>query len=183
MKYLPSLFVRKRNDGDNQAVLATRTWGLSSSARTLIYFDDLLISALIGNNNSAARPRSPEFWCRRNRSDGSIFSTGHRRPSAAYSPAQLHRRRAADRLEDPLTIHSRSRRKTVSIMPRRDQYGTKDTYVTSQTSAAAGDRKGPVSFLVSANYLDSYQQPLTLHPPLAPFWCWPLPSILEPSLP
>src|SRR6202034_2589785 len=42
-----------------------------------------------------------------------------------------------------------------------DQYGTRDTYVTSQTSAAAGDRKGPVSFLVSANYLDSYQQPLT----------------------
>ena len=27
VKYMPSLFVRKRNDGDNQAVLATRTWG------------------------------------------------------------------------------------------------------------------------------------------------------------
>ena len=34
--------MRKRNDGDNQAVLATRTWGLNSSARTLIYDDDLL---------------------------------------------------------------------------------------------------------------------------------------------
>jgi iron complex outermembrane recepter protein len=51
-------------------------------------------------------------------------------------------------------------KETVSIMPW-NQYGTKDTYVTSQTSAAAGDRKGPVSFLVSANYLNSYQQPLT----------------------
>ena len=49
--------MRKRNDGDNQAVLATRTWGLNSSARTLIYYDDLLISALIGNNNSGASPR------------------------------------------------------------------------------------------------------------------------------
>ncbi|MEA3135218.1 MAG: iron complex outerrane recepter protein, partial [Gammaproteobacteria bacterium] len=37
VKYMPSLFVRKRNDGDNQAVLATRSWGLNSSARTLIY--------------------------------------------------------------------------------------------------------------------------------------------------
>ena len=37
IKYFPSLFVRKRNDGDNQAVLATRTWGLNCSARTLIY--------------------------------------------------------------------------------------------------------------------------------------------------
>ena len=54
VKYMPSLFVRKRNDGDNQAVLATRSWGLNSSARTLIYYDDLLISALIGNNNSGA---------------------------------------------------------------------------------------------------------------------------------
>ena len=61
---MPSLFVRKRNDGDNQAVLATRSWGLNSSARTLIYYDDLLISALIGNNNSGASPKwnliSPE---------------------------------------------------------------------------------------------------------------------------
>ncbi len=56
VKYFPGLFVRKRNDGDNQAVLATRTWGLNSSARTLIYDDDLLISALIGNNNSGASP-------------------------------------------------------------------------------------------------------------------------------
>jgi iron complex outermembrane receptor protein len=42
-----------------------------------------------------------------------------------------------------------------------NQYGTKDTYVTSQTSAAAGNRDGALSWFVSANYLDSYQQPLT----------------------
>jgi iron complex outermembrane recepter protein len=57
VKYMPSLFVRKRNAGDNQAVLATRSWGLSSSARTLIYADDILLSSLIGNNNSNASPR------------------------------------------------------------------------------------------------------------------------------
>src|SRR5204863_5393119 len=56
VKFMPRLFVRKRNDGDNQSVLATRSWGLNSSARTLIYADDLLISALIGNNNSGASP-------------------------------------------------------------------------------------------------------------------------------
>jgi iron complex outermembrane receptor protein len=42
-----------------------------------------------------------------------------------------------------------------------NQYGTKDTYVTSQTSAAAGSRNGALSWLISANYLDTYQQPLT----------------------
>src|SRR4029453_4943807 len=51
-------------------------------------------------------------------------------------------------------------KETVSVMPWK-QYGTKDTYVTSQTSAAAGDRNGPLSWLLSANYLDSYQQPLS----------------------
>jgi iron complex outermembrane receptor protein len=154
VKYMPSLFVRKRNDGDNQAVLATRSWGLSSSARTLIYYDDLLISALIGNNNSGASPKwnliSPEAIARIDFLDG---------PSAAAYPGNsiggvlLITSKMPDK---PFAVA----KETVSVMPW-NQYGTKDTYVTSQTSAAAGDRKGPLSWLVTANYLDSYQQPLT----------------------
>src|SRR3954464_1119324 len=31
VKYMPSLFVRKRNYGDTQATLGTRVWGTSSS--------------------------------------------------------------------------------------------------------------------------------------------------------
>ncbi len=64
LRYTPSLFLRKRNNGDNQAVLATRTWGVNSSARSLVYADDLLLTALIGNDNSSGAPRwglvSPE---------------------------------------------------------------------------------------------------------------------------
>ncbi|MEA2991662.1 MAG: iron complex outerrane recepter protein, partial [Alphaproteobacteria bacterium] len=52
VKYMPSLFVRKRNYGDTQPVLATRTWGVGSSARSLVYADDILLSALIHNNNT-----------------------------------------------------------------------------------------------------------------------------------
>ncbi len=57
LKYLPSLIVRKRNFGDQQAPLATRTSGLGQSARSLIYADGVLLSTLIGNNNSSASPR------------------------------------------------------------------------------------------------------------------------------
>src|SRR4051812_6797353 len=57
VKYLPSLIVRKRHIGDTQAPLGTRTSGLGASARTLIYADGVLLSALIGNNNSNASPR------------------------------------------------------------------------------------------------------------------------------
>jgi iron complex outermembrane receptor protein len=154
VKYMPSLFVRKRNDGDNQAVLATRSWGLNSSARTLIYYDDLLISALIGNNNSGASPKwnliSPEAIGRVDFLNGP-FAAAY--PGNSIGGVLLITSKMPDK---PFAVA----KETVSVMPW-NQYGTKDIYVTSQTSAAAGDRKGPLSWLVSANYLDSYQQPLT----------------------
>ena len=154
VKYMPSLFVRKRNDGDNQAVLATRTWGLSSSARTLIYYDDLLVSALIGNNNSGASPHwnliVPEAIARVDFLDG---------PFAAAYPGNS--------IGGVLLITSKmpdhafaTAKETVSVMPW-NQYGTKDTYGSTVTSAAAGNRVGNVSWLASVNYTDSYQQPLT----------------------
>src|SRR3954469_20949485 len=64
LRYFPSLLVRKRHIGDTQAPLATRTSGVGSSARSLVYADGVLLSALIGNNNAFASPRwgmvSPE---------------------------------------------------------------------------------------------------------------------------
>src|SRR5690242_2011781 len=154
VKYMPSLFVRKRNDGDNQAVLATRSWGLNSSARTLIYYDDLLISALIGNNNSGASPKwnliSPEAISRVDFLNGP-FAAAY--PGNSIGGVLLITSKMPDK---PFAVA----KETVSVMPW-NQYGTKDTYVTSQTSTAAGSRDGKLSWLVSANYLDSYQQPLT----------------------
>jgi iron complex outermembrane receptor protein len=154
VKYMPDLFVRKRNDGDNQAVLATRDWGLSSSARTLIFYDDLLVSALIGNNNSGASPHwnliSPEAIQRIDFLDGP-FSAAY--PGNSIGGVLLITSKMPDK---PFAVA----KETVSVMPW-NQYGTKDTYVTSQTSAAAGNRNGALSWLITANYLDSYQQPLT----------------------
>ncbi len=154
VKYMPSLFVRKRNDGDNQAVLATRSWGLSSSARTLIYYDDLLVSALIGNNNSGASPHwnliSPEAIARIDFLNGP-FSAAY--PGNSIGGVLLITSKMPDK---PFAVA----KETVSVMPW-NQYGTKDTYTSSQTSAAAGNRDGKLSWLLTANYLDSYQQPLT----------------------
>jgi len=154
VKYMPSLFVRKRNDGDNQAVLATRSWGLNSSARTLIYADDLLISALIGNNNSGASPHwnlvSPEAIQRVD------FLNG---PYSAMYPGNS--------IGGVLQITTKmpdkpqaTAKETLSVQPFK-QYGTGDTYVTSQTAASAGSREGAFSWLISAHYLDGYAQPLT----------------------
>jgi iron complex outermembrane recepter protein len=68
-KYLPSIFIRKRNYGDTQPVIATRNWGVNSSARTLVYVDDIPISALIANNNTLGLPASG--WCHPSRSSAS----------------------------------------------------------------------------------------------------------------
>ena len=57
VKYLPSVFLRKRNNGDTQATLATRVWGTSSSARSLIFVDGVPLSALVANNNTVGGPR------------------------------------------------------------------------------------------------------------------------------
>ena len=154
VKYMPSLFVRKRNDGDNQAVLATRSWGLNSSARTLIYYDDLLISALIANNNTNGSPKwnliSPEAIARIDFLNGP-FSAAY--PGNSIGGVLLITSKMPDK---PFAVA----KETVSVMPW-SQYGTSNTYVTSQTSTAAGNRDGKLSWLVTANYLDSYQQPLT----------------------
>ncbi len=154
VKYMPSLFVRKRNDGDNQSVLATRTWGLNSSARTLIYQDDLLISALIGNNNSGASPHwnlvSPDSIARIDFLNGPYAAAY---PGNSIGGVLLITTKMPDKFEA-------TAKETVSIQPW-NQYGTKDTYVGSQTSASAGERLGAVSWFLSANFLAGPQQPLT----------------------
>jgi iron complex outermembrane receptor protein len=154
IKYFPSLFVRKRNDGDNQAVLATRTWGLNSSARTLIYYDDLLISALINNNNQNGSPHwnliPTEGIGRIDFLDGP-FAAAY--PGNSIGGVLLYTSKMPD--------HAfATAKETVSVMPW-NQYGTKDTYASSLTSAAAGNRVGNLSWLLSVNFQDSYQQPLT----------------------
>jgi len=154
IKYFPSLFVRKRNDGDNQAVLATRTWGLNSSARTLIYDDDLLVSALIGNNNSGASPHwnliVPETISRIDFLNGPYAAMY---PGNSIGGVLLVTTKMPDKFESDV-------KETVSIQPWH-QYDTKNTYVDSETSAFAGNRNGALSWFVAANFLDGFQQPLT----------------------
>lgn len=154
VKYFPDLFVRKRNDGDNQAVLATRTWGLNSSARSLIYEDDLLVSTLLGNNNTNASPHwnliVPEAIARVDFLDGPY--------AAMYSGNSiggvlLITTKMPDKFEADV-------KETVSVMPW-SQYGTKNASANSVTNMFVGNRNGNLSWFVAANFLDGFQQPLT----------------------
>ncbi|MDE1150153.1 MAG: TonB-dependent receptor [Azospirillaceae bacterium] len=155
LKYLPSLFLRKRNMGDTQAVLATRTWGVNSSARSLVYADDSLISALISNNNTTGAPRwglvAPEEIARVDVLYGPY--------SAAYPGNSMG---GVVRITTREPDHLEATAKQTEAVQTFNMYGTHKDLVSSQTSASVGDRIGGFTWFLAANYLNSDSQPLSI---------------------
>ncbi|MBE1162689.1 TonB-dependent receptor [Dyella acidiphila] len=154
VKYLPSLFVRKRNEGDTQPVLATRDWGVNSSARSLVYVDDIPISALIANNNTIGAPRwgmlAPDEIDRVDMLYGP-YSAAY--PGNAMGGVLRITTRTPDKPE--VTIEQTEALQTFSL------YGTHGNYATSKTSVTASGRSGKFSWFVGANSANSFSQPLS----------------------
>ena len=154
IKYLPSLFVRKRNEGDTQPVLETRTWGVNSSARSLVYADDVPITALIANNNTIGAPRwgliAPEEIDRIDVLYG---------PFAAAYPGNSMGAVMLITTKMPETFEATA--KETAAYQNFGLYGTHKDFLTDQTSATIGDKIGDFSWFLAANYQDSDSQPLT----------------------
>jgi iron complex outermembrane recepter protein len=153
LKYLPSLIVRKRNPGDTQAPLATRTNGVGASARSLIFADGVLLSALIGNNNTLASPRwglvSPQEIARVDVLYGPF--------AAAYSGNSIGAvvnitTRLPDRLE--------ATAEAAAAVQRFRQYGTEGVFPTYRFGATLGDRVGPLALFGSVERVESRAHPL-----------------------
>ena len=153
LKYIPSLFVRKRNYGDTQPVLATRTWGLNSSARSLVYADDVLLTALIGNDNNYGSPR----W-------GMVAPEEIERVDVLYGPYSAQY--SGNSMGTVVNITTRMPEKFEGSVSRTianqsfSQYGTNKDLLTSKTSAIFGDKINDFSFWASVDHQDSNSQPL-----------------------
>lgn len=153
IKYLPSLFVRKRNNGDTQPVLATRTWGVSSSARSLVYADDILLTALIANNNTIGAPR----W-------GLVAPEEIERVDFLYGPFAAAY--PGNSIGGVLVITTRMPEKPEATAKQTEAfqtfnlYKTAKMYRTDQSSGSVGDRVGDFSWFVGANVSNSFAQPL-----------------------
>jgi iron complex outermembrane receptor protein len=153
LKYMPSLIVRKRSIGDNFAPIATRTSGLGSSARSLIYADGALLSALIGNNNGNASPKwqliTPEEVQRIDVLYGPF--------SAAYPGNSIGTVvNIATRMPDQLSADA-----TVLFNNQwHSQYATHLSLPTGQGAVSLGDRIGRLSFLISASHTIANGQPI-----------------------
>ncbi len=154
VKYLPSVFLRKRNNGDTQATLATRVWGTSSSARSLIFADGVPLTALVANNNTVGGPRwglvaPPEV----ERIDMMMGPY-----SAAYAGNSMG---AVMEITTRLPKKLEGQIQQTQAIQGFDLYGTKRNFATSQTGASVGDRFGNFAFWASGNYQKSNSQPLS----------------------
>ena len=153
LKYLPDIFIRQRHIGDTQDPITTRTSGVGSSARSLIYADGVLLSALIGNNNTNASPRwgmvSPEEISRIDVLYGPFAAAF---PGNSIGEVVEITTRMPDRMEGSATVEG--------AWQDFSQYGTKKTFPTGRASATFGDRIGKFSFWISADHIDTEGQPL-----------------------
>ena len=154
VKYQSSLFLRKRNNGDAQAVMATRVWGVSSSARSLVLADGAPLTALVANNNTIGGPR----W-------GLVAPTEIERIDVMYGPFSAAY--AGNSMGAVLEMTTRMPdRFTGSVTQTGSRqgfslYGTDRTFGMSQTALTVGDRFGRFSFWLSGNRQASDAQPLT----------------------
>ncbi|MEO7103163.1 MAG: TonB-dependent receptor plug domain-containing protein, partial [Gemmatimonadaceae bacterium] len=135
VKYLPSIYIRKRNYGDTQATIGTRVWGVSSSARSLVYADGVPLTALIANNNTIGGPRwglvSPQEISRIDMMYGP-FSAAY--PGNSMGAVMAITTRQPDSLEVSVD--------QTQALQQFDLYGTRRSLATSLTNAVVGNRIG-----------------------------------------
>ncbi len=153
LKYLPSLVVRKRHIGDSQAPLATRTSGLGASARSLIYADGALLSALVGNNNTTASPR----WNLVSTEEISRIDVLYGPFSAAYPGNAIG---AVVNITTRLPDAFEATLNAGTSVQQFDLYDTHQTLPAYQLGGTIGNRFGPVAVFASVDHVDSLSQPL-----------------------
>lgn len=153
LRYFPNILVRKRHIGDTQAPITTRTSGVGASARSLIFVDGALISALIGNNNSTASPK----WGMVSPEEIASIDVTYGPFSAAYAGNSIGA--VVDITTRMPEAFEGSVSGSVSIHTF-NQYAVAETYDSRQAGVTFGNRFGPLAFWLAATQTDSRGQPL-----------------------
>ncbi|MBS0360835.1 MAG: TonB-dependent receptor [Proteobacteria bacterium] len=154
LRYVPNVLIRQRHIGDTQSPITTRTSGVGASARSLLFVDGILVSALIGNNNTSASPKwgliNPDAIARVDVLNGPF--------SAAYAGNAIGSVVAfVTRMPSRLEAHAEIQGASQSF----SRYGDNRDFATGRFAADIGDRMAPFAFRLSYNHLDSHAQPLT----------------------
>jgi iron complex outermembrane receptor protein len=161
LKYLPGVLIRKRHIGDTQAPMSTRTSGVGSSARSVIYVDGVLISALIANNNTAGSPR----WGMAPAEAIDHIEVLYGPFSAAYPGNSVG---AAVEISTRMPAQFEGSAKAAVSLQHFSLYGTKDDYLAREGALTIGDRRGPFAWRFAAQTVASDSQPLSIVTALRP---------------
>lgn len=154
LKYQPGILVRKRYIGDTQAPMASRTTGINASARSLIYVDGILLSALINNNNQNGSPQ----WFMVTPDEIARIDTLYGPYSAAY-PGNSYGAVTEISTQMPRAFEAGARLTLAS--QDYSLYGRGDRYPATQAGVTLGNRSGDWSWRMSFNHLSSFSQPMT----------------------
>ena len=154
LRYLPNVLIRQRHSGDTQSPITTRTSGVGASARSLIYVDGVLISSLIGNNNTSASPK----W-------GLVSPDAVDRVDVLYGPFAAAY--AGNSIGSVIAFTTRMPKglegsaEAQGAFQSFSKYGDHKTYLTGHFAGNIGDRFGPLAVRLSLNRLNAWAQPLT----------------------
>lgn len=154
LTYQPSILVRKRFTGDTQAPMATRTTGVNASARSLIYVDGILLSALINNNNQNGSPQ----WFMIAPGEVERIDTLYGPYSAAYPGNSFG---AVTEISTRIPTGFEAAAGLTLSRQNFSLYGQSDSYPATQASVSLGDRSGDWSWRMAFNHLSSFSQPVT----------------------
>jgi iron complex outermembrane receptor protein len=154
LKYLPSLLVRKRYNGDyNHAVLSTRASGTGNSARSAVYADGILLSNYLGNGATFA-PR----W-------GMVSPEEIERVDVLYGPfSAAYGGNSAGAVVDYVTRMPQqfeAHGKLILTNHRFKLYDTNERFNGGEGSFSLGDRVGAWSWFIDLSRNNSHGQPLT----------------------
>jgi iron complex outermembrane receptor protein len=159
IKYMPSITVRSRYIGDTNAPVAWRTSGTGMSARGLIYADGILLSSLLGNNNSnTGSPR----WNMVSPSEIERVDVLYGPFSAMYSGNSIGgvidiTTKMPEKFEAGADIKS--------SWQTFNMFGNKTTFDSQQYSFNLGDKMNDFSWRFDVSHLDSHSQPISYQNP------------------
>jgi iron complex outermembrane receptor protein len=153
LRYLPNVLIRQRHLGDTQSPITTRTSGVGASARSLIYVDGMLISSLIGNNNTSASPK----W-------GLVAPDAVERVDVLYGPfAAAYAGNSIGAVVAFTTRMPEGFEASAQVQGAAQgfsKYGDDKRYGAGRFAAELADRFDRLAFRLSYNHLDSQGQPL-----------------------
>jgi iron complex outermembrane recepter protein len=153
LKYLPSIVVRERFIGDRNGIVSTRTTGTLSSAQSIVYADNLLLSNFLGNGYA-----NPPRW-------GMVSPEEIARVDVIYGPfSALYPGNSmggvilmTTRMPEKFEAHA----KVDAFQQRFKLYGTNETYNSGHASASLGNKSGDWSFRINADHLDTHGHPMS----------------------